>query len=530
MKLFSSSWSLRCALLVLPIAFAATGGWLAQQRGPLWLAGNSDPSYQYLLNSLLILNGQPPCHIDHPGTTVQTLSAVILSVTTAGKSRDEQTLAILSDPERALARLHFFFLTVSAIAFTVAGLAVLEYTGSLTMAFAVQLTPLLQLATYQSTLFVAPETLLTALTTLMVALLVVRESGATSATGFRKEIPISIFLGLLVAAGLVTKITFAPLCTLPFLMSRSWRGALWTAGAFVGGTSLFLVPIASQLPRMFDWFHQLATHQGIYGSGATGFVDLSAYPGNIVMLLNANRVLVGVAIGGLVVAGVTFASRPESERVRRWAHLLFVVTTVQVIAVLLVAKHPRPHYLLPAALSTALNVALAFQIIAAWPQEKRRRTMYVTAGVALATASIILFVHLPQFSRRLRQARDLQLEQTRHADEIARDGVRVDYYRSSSLAFALYFANGSAWRLYAEPLARLHPGHIFFNAALGRFETYSGRLAVTDVFHNDKLFLAGDGSIEHLPPGVIVPLPQGWRMTLIDRTGDATVHLLQKAE
>ncbi len=515
-------WSARGTLLVLPLLFALTALGLARQRGPLWLGQNSDPSYQYLFNSLLILNGQPPCHIDHPGTTVQTLGAVVLSATTPGRDRDEKTSAVLADPERALFRLHAFFLLLTALALVVAGLLVLERTGSAALAWALQLTPLLQPGTYRATLFVAPEALLVPLTILFIAFLIIRESALESPATVRQETAINILLGLLAAAGLVTKITFAPLCLLPLLVQRSWRGVAWTGSAMLAGTALYLAPIYSQLPRMFHWFTQLATHQGIYGSGAPGLVDTAAFPGNVLTLAISDRVLAVAILAGWVAAGVALAGRAGGERSRRLVRLVLLVTTVQVLGVLLVAKHPSPHYLLPVALLSALDFVLLIQLLRESPPPPRRRALLAGAGVVLAAATALVARDVVRLGQELHTAREVQLQQTRRADELSADGIRVDYYRSSSLPFALCFGNSFAWRLYGGPLERLHPRRVFFNLSTGWFESFAGRLPPTEVFGGKKLYLVDNSPIERLPPG--------WRMTLVERDGDTTIHLLQKTD
>ena len=71
---------LRCIGLLLIVPLIALIGIrdLTEKKGPLWLSPNLDPSYVYFLNSLLILHGQPPAHIDHPGTPVQLIGAAVL--------------------------------------------------------------------------------------------------------------------------------------------------------------------------------------------------------------------------------------------------------------------------------------------------------------------------------------------------------------------------------------------------------------------------------------------------------------------
>jgi hypothetical protein len=152
------------------------------------------------------------------------------------------------------------------------------------------------------------------------------------------------------------------------------------------------------------------------------------------------------------------------------------------------------------------------------------------ALAVLATGAIVAMGlggrDVVRLAHELRTARDAQLEHTRRADVLARGGIRVDYYRSSSMEFALYFGNSTAWHLYGPLLAQLYPQRIFFNIYGGVFEKFSRTLAPEEVFGNGSVFLVGN-ALEYLPPGVRVPIPAGWEMTLIDRNGDKTVHQLQ---
>ncbi len=47
-------------------------------KGPFYLGSNSDPDYTHLFRSILMLHSIPPTYIDHPGTTVQLMGAVII--------------------------------------------------------------------------------------------------------------------------------------------------------------------------------------------------------------------------------------------------------------------------------------------------------------------------------------------------------------------------------------------------------------------------------------------------------------------
>src|SRR5437763_13417844 len=89
-------WRGWLAQLLLPLLLACILIRLTADRGPFWLGPNSDGSYQYLFNSLLVMNDLPPCHIIHPGTTVQTLGSLLLAMTTPGQGVEAMTDHVLA--------------------------------------------------------------------------------------------------------------------------------------------------------------------------------------------------------------------------------------------------------------------------------------------------------------------------------------------------------------------------------------------------------------------------------------------------
>ena len=87
-------------LLVFPVIFFFTIFWLREASGPYWLHFNLDPTYSYFFNSLNLLNGMAPSHIDHPGTPVQFLGALIIKIASLGSDVDQITDTALRDPEK----------------------------------------------------------------------------------------------------------------------------------------------------------------------------------------------------------------------------------------------------------------------------------------------------------------------------------------------------------------------------------------------------------------------------------------------
>ena len=520
--------ALRClTLLLLPAGFVIAALSLSRDRGPVWLGSNSDPSYQYLLNALLILEGQTPAHTDHPGTPVQVIGAAILRLTTPGPDAAARSLAVLAEPEAALARIHAGSLGLTAAALALAGLLVLRHRGSWPQAVAVQLVPLIQAGTYRSTLGFDPEAFLMPLTVLFVTTFAIRSAAPEPGAGEGPADLNDIALGLLAGVGLAMKVTFAPLCLLPFVVQRTRRANLLTAAAMMTGAAAALAPVLGELPRILQWLGNLATHTGTYGSGAAGFIDRQKYPHDVLTLFGADRVLLVLVPASLVTGAVLLAAGKSEPRTCRVARRLVGLAATQTLAVLLIAKHPHARYLVPVALSCTLNAVLLLELGAAWRGRTAGRRGAALMLVTAAAAMFLVVLDVHRQAEALRSARVAQLAHNRRADLAAADGIRVDYYRSSSPAFALYFGNNSAGRYFAEPLARLHPGKVFFNPWAGLYEHFAGPADPKPLFQSRPVYLVGNGEIERLPAGARLPRPAGWNLTRIESVDGYTIHRLQ---
>ena len=90
--------------LVLPSIFLLGQSAFVHVAGPYYLGSKVDPDYAYLCNSLNIAVGQAPNHVDHPGTTLQFLGAVVITVAHPFAGKAEKIDAVLRRPE---AHLHW---------------------------------------------------------------------------------------------------------------------------------------------------------------------------------------------------------------------------------------------------------------------------------------------------------------------------------------------------------------------------------------------------------------------------------------
>jgi hypothetical protein len=495
---------------------------LASERGPFWLGTNQDPSYVYLTNTLLILDGQPPFHTDHPGTPLQLFGAALFSLK-AWADGTEVIHAALENPEDYLSLGHAALLAASVLALLLSGIWIWRTLG-LSTALIFQSAPVLSPLVLRGSLWFAPEALLISVTTFLSASILVSVGTRTITRDGKKpcEAPLNILTGVLTATALVCKATFLPLCGLAVLGCRSLTSCIRISVSALIAALALLSPIFSEWERTFQWFSRLATHTGKYGAGSAGVVDLGQFPAHVWNLATAAP-LMSFAILLSLMAGLAAWSRRESNR--RLGSLggsLILAAMIQLAAVLFVAKHPHPRYLLPVACSLSLNLGLMALTATLIPSTPRRVCAFAWGSLALTFTCHTVPKALADADE-LALLRKEQLAIFKAAENIATDHPRFDYFRSPSPPYALQFGNLYARYHFSEELRALHPNYVSFNIVKRKFETFRGPVRSEPIFSSlSSFYLLGDQLIHQ--PEYSIPFPPGWSLEIVEQQGDYVLH------
>lgn len=420
-------------LLLLPAVFLLAAFWLRASAGPFWLWFNLDPDHVYLMSSLTLGEGHPPGHVDHPGTTVQTIGAAVLKAAMPGATAAERATRAIGDSEHYLAIMAAVQVTLVALAMLAAGAVAFIASGRLVEAMLLQSGPLLIGLVLKHAPHVKPEPMLVAAMMLFMAMLAasLREDWLE-----RYRDRLAGGLGVLAGFILATKITAAPVLVLPLFVLGRWRAVIVYGALSVIALALFLVPIWPVLGRMAEWIGSIAMGSGAYGAGAGQVVDLAAYPGHVRKLL-ARPLFHGpliLAIG--LVIWSRWRALPKAE-----IRLLTGIAVAQLLHVLLVAKHPSAHYLIPSYVLGGLTLMTVHRLavgghLGPWTMHPwaRRGALAVVVGIV---ASQTLSVH--RLGLELRGQRDIALAvDERRFDACARVATDFASRRSYALRFGSY--------------------------------------------------------------------------------------------
>jgi hypothetical protein len=438
---------------------------------------NADPTYAYLLNSLLLAEFKAPHHVDHPGTTVQLLGALVIKSMNVFSSRDEMVRSVLENPMHYINAILLCLNLLQAASLFLSGFLVWKATEDIRAALLFQLAPAMMWADVNASQFINTEPMQMTIGFLLAALLIYfREKGEE-----KDELKFGRIFGLLLGMGIVTKIIFAPLILIPLLILGRWKSRVQFLAALLCGVAVFIIPIVGRLTYIRSWVRGLATHKGLYGRGEKGFIDHSAYWGNLVGLVrSAEFFFVAVFASALVLLWILW-------RRKKLEPLLFGVVVVQLLQLVLVAKMPKETYLVPAFVLSGINLVFVYRALRG-DAAHRVRGWIVFSCLAL----IISWVAVSYQRREMAWIRGIDREHNSIEPAIAAAGtnrVVVNYFGSTSADFALFFGNQFAGHHYGKELGKVYPKTLFYELWGKRYQTFAETIEPAAVFQMAPEFL-----------------------------------------
>jgi len=339
-------------LLVLPVMMALTAVLLKDARGPYWLGSNSDPEYVYLLNAANLAGLKGVGHIDHPGTPVQVLGAVIIRVVHFFNfsSQIDWHTDVLQRPEYYLKAINIILIMLNVLVLLFLGMLTYFLTNNLWLSLWLQLSPFFSITLLQFGLTrVTPEPLLFFSSSLMTAVLVFVLIQPDNLTTPRKNVIMIFIFGIITGFGIACKVTFIPLAVIPLILFPKVKNKILFLFAALISFVIFTLPIIRMYPRFFHWIFNLLTHSGHYGGGAAKLVSTQKYFKNFQHLLVGNPFFSILLVLALAMVVITLLIPRLRKTYCAAIHfkLLAAVAAAQVTGLLMVSKHSSHHYLLP---------------------------------------------------------------------------------------------------------------------------------------------------------------------------------------
>ncbi|MBC8159158.1 MAG: hypothetical protein H8E94_07490 [Alphaproteobacteria bacterium] len=366
---------------------------------------------------------------------------------------------------------------INAVGLLAVGLVARSTLGGLMPALLVQAGPFASTVIARHGLYVKPETFLvfTALMLAFVTLMALRP-GALE----KRPTVFAVMFGIAAGLGVATKLSAAPLYVLPVFLLWGLR-PLVIYGAVSAVTFVVLtLPIIGAYGEMASWIGQLAMGSGHFGGGERTFIDMEKYPRDVMRMLSRPVLLVPIVLAPIVLLEAWRRGRKGQEIPRMTMRALGGVALAQVVHILIVAKHPDAHYLIPNLVLSGLTVALIYRVVSRLANVSPRARFWSREVVAVVFGVYLLVQGAAIV------AQDFELREWR-ADAESVDNTKfgqcaqVYFQFASDPTYALLLSDYILEGRLADRIApHVAPNELWFDVVSGTFRDLFGETDMLD--------------------------------------------------
>lgn len=492
-------------LLILPLLFSLFLYKHKSSYGEYYLSRNYDPAYPYLINSLNLaqFSGYGVGLINHPGTTVQELGAVVILISHIFRPGSGDLVTdVFEEPEYYLHKIFLTFLFMYFSALFVLGISVLKTIKSLKAALFIQLTPLSFYAEdvlFQMTnICVEPLLVISILLLISLIFIYIHKNKLTG-----NSITYPLIFGLLCGFSLATKISFFPVMFIPlFILNRLKYKGIFLLSTVI--TFLIFVSPAFSLANTEEfiiWVKDLVTHSGKYGTGSENIVETSYYLENIKIIFTGNLIFSLTYIIILSLLILQFIDKYKLNiRKENYFYLMTGIFTAMTVQVLIVAKHFSFYYMIPVFMFSILGLYITNCIFRnVFPEffkVKFKSNSYI-AVASLVILLIFIFQYKPVRKKisHIGNGRNEAREIVNKIETDYKNSIVISTYECSNKEFALYlgfFYAGTQRDRYMNILKNKYPKSYYYNRWDNRFyEVWDDNYIRSQLQKENKFYFQG---------------------------------------
>ena len=456
--------------LVIPILTLVYSVVLRKAEGPFYLNTLYDPVYVYLVSSLNIAQLVSPVHVDHPGTPVQVIGAIVIRLVHLFRSSSGNISEdVLSNPEMYLGIFHLVLVLINCIVLYIFAQIIYKSTNNFPAAILLQLSPFVSFTVSYELLVITAETLLIPVCLLLFAFSMkyISDDKYYNSKNF-----IYIFSALC-GLGLASKLTFIPVIIIPLILLKNFKSKvlflLFTFLFFF----IFFLPAISNFNYILNWVKNLFIHDGIYGTGTTGIVNPGTFFINLKDIF-VNDILFTILylliLTSFIIIKIKIKSNSEQNKNDLYysgsVKLLFAILLSVTFQLIIVSKHYSVHYMVPGLIFCipALFLCIQYFSNADLNLFKNFRLSYLYFSFTIILISIISIETVKNYSSFRKSSEDFS-GIVNFIDSKYPDAVLITSFGSSSKEYALAFSTTWAGRnkeKYMAIINKNYPNTLYY--------------------------------------------------------------------
>jgi hypothetical protein len=362
-------------LFLVPILYLVAGIYFRLLLGNLSLR-SVDPDYVYFISGLSISEGFFKVgHIDHPGTPLQILIAVLFRIIFLFRGSNVSYIEdVFLHPDLYLSISNVLVTVITAALLIYAGRKVLEPTKSVFYAVLVQTAPFLPVIWYDLIGRITPE-LMMPFPIILLTVLIIKIYYTENSVSYKTV----ILLALVSAFGLSIKLTYILLWMIPFLIIDTWRKRFVFVGLSFFMFFILAIPVTLQLNVFWGWVKNLFMHSGQYGGGESNIIDFASLGTNLKELYGYEKRYFYIYFGLIAVfSGYLIYFRKKAEK--RIVLLAIAVIVTIAAQLLITGKHYAHRYFIPVLMLSPLMVFIIAEMIKKF-YPKKITTYIINIGI-----------------------------------------------------------------------------------------------------------------------------------------------------
>jgi hypothetical protein len=505
-KLINNKAISMVVFILLPFIWFLMGLYLKDEK-QYYIISGVDPAFCYLFNGLNLDHLALPWHIDHPGTPLQILSAIVIRTVHFFSGSGSLEKDIFCNPDLYLYAIVITIIALQSLTMFFCGVKVFKISQSVTTGLLFQLTPFVsyRIVTLVNRIMVEQLFVITVLCLIFVVFAYINEKT------FKPRLidKYVLFFSLIVGISMAVKITFFPIFFLPFiLLTGIKKKVLYTIFVFVS-FAVFAFPVFFNWVQFRDWIENLFVHSGQYGSGPANFVDVHSFYTGLRSMFSKEFFFPKIyALIIIACCLYPFSFAGVKEKNDKYFRALAGTALSMTLMIILVAKQYKYYYLVPSLLLMGLGIYLIVSIYS-------RRLKLIKKDIVVYPLFILLLLAIYQFelkkifiehSSNMKEQHEYFVTKNyidKNWDDNTPTLIIADYfgapYKEYGIFFGLYWCGEKMRIKYAPTSEQLFPNtyiyHVWSNMFNFWWDKYFSFIDLLKKYKNAVLF-SGDPVME----------------------------------
>ena len=492
-------------LIILPVIYVLLAIYHKSEIGYYHLF-TTEPGYSYMFNGLNITQFSFPWMVEHPGTPLSVLAAIVIEVAHLFHRQETLVIDLFKNPEYYLNAIIAVLIALDCITIFLMGYFITKSSKNIIAGIFFQLTPFasFMVLSFSDIIMVEHLVLIFIMGLITVIFKYTQHINSNIKLVDRYLIWFSVLTGLICS----TKVMYVATAIIPFVLlpggKKKGLYVIFTMIAF----SVFAFAIFNRWVYFRNWFFNNLIHSGQYGNGPANIIEKSSFIKNIKTIFIRKSVF-SYAFFIIILATILYHFKIFKVKRNNDIHYraLLGISLCMIIMIIIAAKQFKYYYLFPALLLVVPGIYFILSVYS------RPIVNFIPKFTLIPALAIFVFIaykievkqlfylHSYSISRKEEHLETMKFI-NKNFDKNQPTLLISDYYGAPYVEYGLFY--GMAWcggkmrTKYAPVLINLYPHKYFYHGWNNLFNYWNNSFPYIDLLkrYHQLVLYSGDNEME----------------------------------